>query len=119
MSLSIDDLFEAGVPNAIAGAALRATQQAMADEDGRVKIEPETIEQDLARLVLVVMELLRQLMEHQALARMDRDTLTEQEIDTLSDALFRARNRIHELREVFGIPVEAFNVDLGPLGKVL
>lgn len=105
----------AGDVSAVIGAAT----QSLAGPDGRLALDPKALERDLAKLVLVVVELLRRLMEHQALARMDRGTLTEQQIDALSDGLFHAQAKIETLREAFGISAEAFNIDLGPLGKVL
>ncbi|MEM6833492.1 MAG: gas vesicle protein K [Sphingomonadales bacterium] len=102
----VEDIFEIGA-------------QQLADEQGRLVLNPDTVERDLAKLVLVVVELLRQLMEHEALARMDRGTLRDSEIDALSDALFRAKKRIEEMCEAFGIPPEDFNIDLGPLGRIL
>ncbi|MEO0411366.1 MAG: gas vesicle protein K [Pseudomonadota bacterium] len=98
---------------------LSAASQTLADGDGRLKIDPEAVERDLAKLVLVVVELVRRLMEHQALARMERGTLTDLQIDALSDALYRSQAKIQDLREAFGIAPEDFNLDLGPLGKVL
>lgn len=98
---------------------LAAASQTFADGDGRVTLDPEAMERDLAKLVLVVVELVRRLMEHQALARMERGSLTDAQIDALSDALFRSQAKIEDLRDAFGIAPEDFNVDLGPLGKVL
>ena len=100
-------------------AALQLSLQSLTDPDGRLAIDPDHVEQDLTKLVLVVVELLRRLMEHQAMARMDRGTLSEAQIDQLGTALFRAEARIEELREAFGIPIEDFNVALGPLGRLL
>lgn len=111
------DAFEIG--SADLSAILATATQTMSDAGGRLTIDPENVERDLAKLVLVVVELLRRLMEHQALARMDRGTLSDHQIDALSDGLLKARTAIETLREDFGIPPEAFNVDLGPLGKIL
>lgn len=92
---------------------------AVSDEEGRLVLDPAAVERDLAKLVLVIVELLRRLMEHQALARMDRGTLTEPQIDALSEALFKAQSKIDSLRDAFGIDPEDFNIDLGPLGTML
>jgi len=119
MSLHIDDLLAPGFEDQDLQAVLSAATRTLSGDDGRIKIDPDSVERDLAKLVLVVVELLRRLMEHQALARMDRGTLSDQQIDRLSEGLFRAQSRLEELREAFGIPEEDFNVDLGPLGKIL
>ncbi|MEM7568228.1 MAG: gas vesicle protein K [Pseudomonadota bacterium] len=99
--------------------AVQKAAGALSDEEGRLTLDPASVERDLAKLVLVMVELLRRLMEHQALARMDRGTLTDAQIDALSDALFKAQSKIDSLREAFGIAAEDFNIDLGPLGTVL
>jgi Gas vesicle protein K len=98
-----------------------ATRQAGAfgDADGRLHIDPANVERDLAKLVLVVVELLRRLMEAQALKRMERGTLTDEEIDRLGEALFKAKAKVEEMREHFGIDEADFNIDLGPIGRVL
>lgn len=111
------DAFDIG--SADLSAILATATKTVSGPDGRVAIDPAHVERDLAKLVLVVVELLRRLMEHQALARMDRGTLSESQIDALSDGLLKARTAIETLREDFGIPPEAFNIDLGPLGKIL
>jgi Gas vesicle protein K len=93
--------------------------RAAADSAGRLNLNPESVERDLAKLVLVLVELLRRVMESQALARMDRGTLDDGQIASLGEALFKAKNKIDEMRDLFGIPADDFNVDLGPLGKLL
>lgn len=119
MSVDLADLDGFALNGEDMDAVLAAATQSLAQEDGRLVINPESVERDLAKLVLVVVELLRRLMEHQALARMDRGTLSEAQIDALSEGLSRAAGAIEHMRETFGIPIEDFNVDLGLLGKVL
>lgn len=98
---------------------LAAAQAALGGPNGRVTLDPDHLERDLVKLVLVIAELLRRLMEHQALERMDRGTLTETQIDALGDALSRAQLKIAEMRDCFGIAEDDFNIDLGPLGTLL
>lgn len=85
----------------------------------RVETDPETVERGLAQLVLTVVELLRQLMERQALHRMERGTLDDDEIERLGDTFFRLAERMDELKAEFGLRDEDLNLDLGPLGRLL
>lgn len=85
----------------------------------RFGTDPDNVERDLAALVLTIVELLRQLMERQALRRMDRGDLTEPELDELGRTLMLLEQRMVELREQFGLRPEDLNLDLGPLGRLL
>jgi hypothetical protein len=122
MSVAIDDIDDSGllsINQADVSAMLNQAATPLGDADGRLRIDPDSVERDLAKLVLVVVELLRRLMEAQALKRMERGTLDESEIDRLGEALFKAKAKIEEMREHFGIAEEDFNIDLGPIGRVL
>jgi hypothetical protein len=85
----------------------------------RVEADPEKVEQGLAQLVLTLVELLRQLMERQALRRMDEGTLTDEEIERLGLTFMRLSERMDELKAEFGLRDEDLNLDLGPLGRLL
>ncbi|MEU2631326.1 gas vesicle protein K [Kitasatospora sp. NPDC007106] len=85
----------------------------------RIELDPEAVGRDLAALVLTVVELLRQLMERQALRRMDAGDLTEDRIEVLGRTLMALEERMDELREHFGLRPEDLNIDLGPLGPLL
>jgi hypothetical protein len=85
----------------------------------RVDADPERVEQGLAQLVLTLVELLRQLMERQALRRMDRGTLTDEEIERLGETFMKLERRMEELKREFGLEDKDLNLDLGPLGKLL
>jgi uncharacterized protein YjiS (DUF1127 family) len=85
----------------------------------RVAADPETVERGLAQLVLTLIELLRQLMERQALRRMDDGTLSDEEIENLGVTFMRLAERMDELKETFGLRDEDLNLDLGPLGRLL
>ena len=85
----------------------------------RVSADPETVERGLAQLVLTLIELLRQLMERQALHRMDDGTLSDEEIENLGLTFMRLAERMDELKETFGLRDEDLNLDLGPLGRLL
>src|SRR3954462_6628838 len=85
----------------------------------RVSADPETVEPGLAQLVLTLVELLRQLMERQALHRMERGTLTDEEVERLGETFMKLAERMDELKAEFGLRDEDLNLDLGPLGSLL
>src|SRR3982751_6520014 len=85
----------------------------------RIAADPEKVEQGLAQLVLTLIELLRQLMERQALRRMDDGTLSEAQIEELGLTFMRLAERMDELKETFGLRDEDLNLDLGPLGSLV
>jgi CRISPR/Cas system-associated endonuclease Cas1 len=80
---------------------------------------PDTVERDLAALVLTVVELLRQLMERQALRRVDSGELTDEQVERIGTTLMLLERRMDELRTRFGLRPEDLNLDLGPLGTLL
>jgi Gas vesicle protein K len=85
----------------------------------RVNADPETVERGLAQLVLTIIELLRQIMERQALRRIDGGTLSDEQIERLGQTFMELDRRMEELREEFGLTAEDLNLDLGPLGRLL
>jgi uncharacterized protein YjiS (DUF1127 family) len=85
----------------------------------RITADPEKVEQGLAQLVLTLIELLRQLMERQALRRMDDGTLSDAQIEELGLTFMRLAERMDELKETFGLRDEDLNLDLGPLGSLV
>jgi uncharacterized protein YjiS (DUF1127 family) len=85
----------------------------------RVNTDPETVERGLAQLVLTLIELLRQLMERQALRRMDEGTLDDAEIERLGQTFMKLSERMDELKEHFELRDEDLNLNLGPLGNLL
>lgn len=85
----------------------------------RIDATPEDIEAGLARLVLTLIEFLRQVLEHQAVRRMEGGRLTDEEVERVGLALMRLRERLDEIKESFGLRDEDLNIDLGPLGRLL
>ncbi|NKS71443.1 gas vesicle protein K, partial [Rhodococcus hoagii] len=73
----------------------------------------------LVALVLTLVELLRQLMERQALRRVDAGDLSEDQIERIGTTLMLLEEKMEELREHFGLEPEDLNIDLGPLGPLL
>jgi uncharacterized protein YjiS (DUF1127 family) len=85
----------------------------------RVSADPEKVERGLAQLVLTLIELLRQLMERQALRRMDAGNLSDEQIERLGETFMRLAARMDDLKAEFGLRDEDLNLDLGPLGRLL
>ena len=85
----------------------------------RVNADPESVERGLAQLVLTVVELLRQLMERQAVRRIDGGGLSEEQVERLGRTFMELDRRMEELRATFGLDVDDLNLDLGPLGRLL
>ena len=85
----------------------------------RFATEPETVERDLARLALTIVELLRQLMERQAIRRVEQDDLTTDEEERIGMTLMLLDDRMSHLLERFGLTRAELNLDLGPLGTLL
>ena len=81
--------------------------------------DPRAAERGLATLVLTVVELLRQLMERQALRRVEEGSVTDEQAERLGYTLMRLDERMTELLEKFGLEREQLNIDLGPLGTLL
>ncbi|MBK1788267.1 gas vesicle protein K [Prauserella sp. ASG 168] len=84
-----------------------------------IDADPETVEKGLVSLVLTIVELLRQLMERQALRRVDDGKLSDEQVERIGLTLMRLEERMGELRDHFGLEPEDLNIDLGPLGPLL
>jgi Gas vesicle protein K len=85
----------------------------------RIDCSPENIEQGLAKLVLGLIEMVRQLLERQAIRRMQGGSLTDQQVEEMGEALMKLEAKIHELADHFGLKPADLNLDLGPLGNLL
>ena len=85
----------------------------------RIDCSPENIEQGLARLVLSLVELLRRLLERQAIRRMEGGSLGEAKIEEMGQSLMKLETKVHELAAAFGLKPEDLNLELGPLGNLL
>lgn len=85
----------------------------------RVEADKQDVARGLAQLVLTLIELLRQLMERQAIRRVEAGGLSADEIERLGQALMALEQRMDELKEDFGLTTEDLNLDLGPLGRLL
>jgi len=85
----------------------------------RINVSDDDVKSGLGRLVLALVRLLHELLERQAIRRMDSGTLTDDEIERLGLALMKQTEEIERLRRAFGLTEEDLNIDLGPLGKLL
>jgi len=85
----------------------------------RINANPENAEQGLAKLVLTVIELLRRLMEKQAIRRIENGSLTEDEIEEMGLTFIKLEEKMEELKKVFDLENEDLNLDLGPLGDLM
>jgi len=85
----------------------------------RLETDPESVQRDLFKLVLTVVELVRQLMEKQALRRVDQGDLTDEQVEGLGMGLMHLEQAMEELKERFDLTTADLNIDLGPLGPLL
>ena len=85
----------------------------------RVNVDPEGVEQGLAKLVLTLVEFFRQVLERQAIRRMDGGTLTDDEVERVGLALMRLETKVREMAAAFGLDPDDLNLGLGPIGKLL
>jgi hypothetical protein len=85
----------------------------------RLNMDPESVDRGLAGLVLTIVELLRQLMERQAIRRIDEGDLSSDQIEEIGTTLMLLEERMTHLREHFGLTPDDLNIDLGPLGPLL
>ncbi|NJN16151.1 MAG: gas vesicle protein K [Oscillochloris sp.] len=85
----------------------------------RINADPEEVERGLAKLVLTLIELLRQLMERQALRRVEAGSLSDEEIERLGVTFLKLQERMEELKVTFGLENEELNLNLGPLGDLM
>ena len=85
----------------------------------RLETDAGSIERDLMKLVLTIIELVRQLMEKQALRRVDEGDLTDEQVEGLGLGLMHLERAMEELKERFDLTADDLNIDLGPLGTLL
>ena len=85
----------------------------------KLEIDGERVRNGLAQLVLTLVKLLHELLERQAIRRMDSGSLTEEEIERLGLTLMQQAEELDRLRDVFDLKDEDLNLNLGPLGRLL
>ena len=84
----------------------------------RLNTDPDKVENGLAKLVLTLIEVLRKVLEHQAVRRMEGGNLSDAEIERLGVALLRLNDRMQDMKGIFGLTDEDLQIDLGPLGRL-
>jgi hypothetical protein len=85
----------------------------------RIDVDAERVEQGLAQLVLTLVEFLRQLLERQAVRRMEGGSLSDEEVERVGLALMKLEEKVQQLAEQFGLEPSDLNINLGPLGDLL
>jgi uncharacterized protein (DUF885 family) len=85
----------------------------------RINIDAKSVEQGLAKLVLTLIELVRRLLEKQAVRRMEGGGLTPEQVEELGLALMKLEAKMEELKAQFGLAEEDLNLDLGPVGRLI
>jgi len=85
----------------------------------RIDANPKNVEKGLAKLVLTLVELIRKLLEKQAMRRIEGGSLSEEEIEGIGETLMKLENKMKELKEIFGLKDEELNLNLGPLGDLM
>jgi hypothetical protein len=85
----------------------------------RWNADPEDVRRSVAKLVLTLVEFIRQVLERQAIRRMEAGTLTEDQTESVGLALMRLEETVFDLGSQFGLAREDLNLDLGPIGKLM
>jgi hypothetical protein len=120
-SLNSDNNASPTPPAAITEAVAELERELTAAASGttsRIECNSENIEQGLARLVLGLVDLLRRLLERQAIRRMEGGSLSGEQIEEMGASLMKLEKKVRELADQFGLKPEDLNMDLGPLGKL-
>ena len=85
----------------------------------RINANAKNVEKGLSKLVLTLIELIRKLLEKQAMRRIDAGSLSEEEIERVGETLMKLENKMQELKGIFGLTDEELNLNLGPLGDLM
>ena len=113
----IDDLilFRAGSADEI----IEELEKIKPGIQGRINATPDNVDSGLAKLVLTLIELIRKLMEKQAMRRIEGGSLTDDQIENLGETLMKLENKMEELTKIFNLTDKDLNLNLGPLGDLL
>ena len=85
----------------------------------KIDANPKTVEKGLAKLVLTLIELIRKLLEKQAMRRVEAGSLSDEEIERVGETLMKLESKMEELKGIFGLKDEEMNLNLGPLGDLM
>jgi len=94
-------------------------RQAGLADTPRWNANPEDVQRSVARLVLTLVEFVRQLLERQAIRRLEGGTLTPDETEAVGVALMRLEATVRDIAGRFGLEPDDLNLELGPLGRLL
>src|SRR5437588_7807226 len=119
MSAPTDDLDRLLASHGDVESVARSLEQIGDAFPRRINADPEKVEKGLAQLVLTLVELLRQLMERQALRRMEQGNLTDEQLERLGQTFMKLERRMEELKAEFELEDSDLNLNLGPLGDLL
>jgi hypothetical protein len=89
------------------------------NEDSKLKLTPENADSGLAKIVLTLIELIRKLVEKQAMRRVDGGLLNDEEIERLGETLMKLEMKMEELKKYFNLTDRDLNINLGPLGDLM
>ncbi len=95
------------------------TQQSVTNKTDKLNANRDNVEQGLAKLVLTLVELIRKLMEEQAVRRMENGSLTDEQIEEMGMTFLKLEEKMDELVDIFNLNREELNLDLGPLGNLM
>jgi hypothetical protein len=84
----------------------------------RLELDPDHVKNGLGQLVLTLVKLLHEVLERQAIRRIDAGSLTAEQVERLGVTLMRQAEEIERMRREFGLEQEDLDIDLGPLGKL-
>jgi len=85
----------------------------------RINIDPEKIENGLVKLVLTLVELIKKLLEKQAIRRIEGGSLSDEEVERIGEALMKLEDKVQELKELFGLKDEDLNLISGQLSDLI
>ncbi len=102
-----------------AGIIVKDPDEVEGSDVERINIDPKNVEKGLAKLVLTLIELIRKLLEKQAIRRMDGGSLSGEKIESIGEAFMQIDNKMKELKDIFGVKDEELNINLGPLGDLM
>ena len=97
----------------------RELERTAARAPARWNADPEDVQRSVAQLVLTLVEFIRNLLERQAIRRMESGTLTDDQTEDIGRALMQLEETVRDIATKFGIPIEDLNLDLGPVGKLM
>lgn len=99
--------------------SFQADQPSQPRQSSRISLNSEDVKNGLGKLVLTLVELIRELLERQAIRRAEAGSLTDEEVERLGDAFLQLSEQMQRLKKEFGLEDEDLNLDLGPLGKLI